>query len=648
MHRTCEEPLGFGGIVAAEINGLADFINRVLQVAAGFVRDELHQRIVMRLQCVTHSAQDAATLGAAERVPAIEGFACNCHGIGRIEIVLGHRASVRWREECIAIGLDREIATGRVAAAGAIELRWLRQTRVTARTRFQRRDRISGDEIGRDIVIEERVHERRVGAILEQAPHKIRQQVFMTTDRRIDAHRQLRLSSGVKRLAHAVQALEFEIGAARARRHAANGGDRVRVVGCELRENRIGLQEIARAGEIVDVSRGFRGPDREIGAAHDLRALHFAIPVRAFDQARLDARATTARERSQHLYQFACALLIRLDRKTQTFPALERRFEREALKQAHRHDQAIGFFGVERQPDIPFLGALSELQYARIELAHYALFLACFVTRMQRRELHRNTVRRLRASAARGLADRVDRRGVSREITRCVFVGAGALAQHVERVARGEAGTDHAAAALQGGVDVAAEHELLAENAHRLHGAGAHDGLAQPLHDFAEHFAGFALHLFGQVHDAPGQHQAPSTGIDQPMIGIAEMLSPAASRDFLGDQFVSRLFVRHAQQSFGEAHQRQALSIGEAELFEEAFHHALAALQAAGLHDQRPGLCSNRGARGWIERRIRQHGRNRRILILIFQRVERVPVDSGGRVWRRGGLHGRLLLASGR
>ena len=189
---------------------------------------------------------------------------------------------------------------------------------------------------------------------------------------------------------------------------------------------------------------------------------------------------------------------------------------------------------------------------------------------------------------------------------------------------------------------------MLAEDAHRLHGACAHDWLAQALDDLSEHFAGFALHLFGQVHDAPGEHQSPRPGIDQPVIGIAEMLGPAAGRDFLRDQFVGRLFVRHAQQSFGEAHQRQALGVRKTELFEEALHHALAALQAAGLHHQSPGLSAHRSTRGGIERRAGQHGSDRSVLVPIFDRVERVPVDGGGRVWRRGGLHGGLLRASSR
>ena len=362
MHRTGEEPLSFGGVVAAEIDRFAHFVDTVLQATACFVSNELHQRVVMRLKRVSHGSQNARTFRAAECVPAFERIARSGDRVSRRERGLGRGAFARqWRIKRVAIGFDRQIAAGRVAAAGAVELRRLRQARVTARTRFQCRDRISGDEIGRDIVIEERMHERRVGAVLQQTPNEIRQQIFVAADRRINTHRQLRLSGSVKRLAHAVQALELKIGAASARGHAANGGDGVRIVRRELREDRAGLQQIARAGEIVDIRRGFGGPDREVGAAHDLRALHFTVPVRTFDQTRLNASATAARERGQHLDQLARALLISLDRKTQAFPALQRRLKREALKQAHRHDEAVRLFSIERQADVPLLGALREL-----------------------------------------------------------------------------------------------------------------------------------------------------------------------------------------------------------------------------------------------------------------------------------------------
>ena len=93
----------------------------------------------------------------------------------------------------------------------------------------QRRDRhgvVGGDR-----------HEGRIGAVLQQAPHQIGQQIAVAADRRIGPAgdvgtilAQLR----VERLAHAVQALKLESAVAAGK--FENGRDRQRIVGGELRE----------------------------------------------------------------------------------------------------------------------------------------------------------------------------------------------------------------------------------------------------------------------------------------------------------------------------------------------------------------------------------------------------------------------------
>jgi hypothetical protein len=125
------------------------------------------------------------------------------------------------------------------------------------------------------------------------------------------------------------------------------------------------------------------------------------------------------------------------------------------------------------------------------------------------------------------------------------------------------------------------------------------------------------------------------------------VFAPIAGGNLLGDQFVGRLFVRHAQQRLGEAHEREALGVGQSEFLEEALHDALAALQVAGARDKRAGLGVDAGAGGGIERRVRQQCGDRGLFILVFQRVERVPVGSGGGVSCWSGLHGRHLRARG-
>ncbi len=46
-----------------------------------------------------------------------------------------------------------------------------------------------GDDLGRHVVVEQRVHEGGVGAVLQQAAHQIGQQVLVAADRRVDAQR---------------------------------------------------------------------------------------------------------------------------------------------------------------------------------------------------------------------------------------------------------------------------------------------------------------------------------------------------------------------------------------------------------------------------------------------------------------------------
>src|SRR3546814_8900279 len=72
----------------------------------------------------------------------------------------------------------------------------------------------SSDVCSSDLVLNA-VHEGGVGAVLQQAPHQVGQQILMAADRRIDAARQVHLVRPddllVERLAHAVQALELEV-----------------------------------------------------------------------------------------------------------------------------------------------------------------------------------------------------------------------------------------------------------------------------------------------------------------------------------------------------------------------------------------------------------------------------------------------------
>jgi transcription elongation factor len=80
------------------------------------------------------------------------------------------------------------------------------------------------------------VHERRVGAVLQQPAHQVGQQVAVLAHRGVDAAGDGRVLQhlAVHAFAHAVQALHLE-GRARRLRQLHDGGDGAGVVGGELR-----------------------------------------------------------------------------------------------------------------------------------------------------------------------------------------------------------------------------------------------------------------------------------------------------------------------------------------------------------------------------------------------------------------------------
>ena len=72
--------------------------------------------------------------------------------------------------------------------------------------------RIARDIRRRDLVIDNLVHERRVGPVFQKAPYEISQKVAVGTDRGVDAApRIFRLfHDAMQGLPHAMQALELE------------------------------------------------------------------------------------------------------------------------------------------------------------------------------------------------------------------------------------------------------------------------------------------------------------------------------------------------------------------------------------------------------------------------------------------------------
>jgi hypothetical protein len=126
----------------------------------------------------------------------------------------------------------------------------------------RRLDRIGDQLVDVDVRVGDAVHERRVGAVLQQAADQVREQRLVGADRRIDAARPAepavsarRDDVGVQRLAHPVQALELvapALGVVTGERR--DRAQRVRVVGRELRLDRIGRASSWRAAARYETS----------------------------------------------------------------------------------------------------------------------------------------------------------------------------------------------------------------------------------------------------------------------------------------------------------------------------------------------------------------------------------------------------------
>ena len=328
-------------VVAQEVGRLAHFRDRVGVRLAGFAHDEANERVVSRFEEVGGAAQDDGALRGRDRG---ESGGCAIADVERRGDFVSARmpgeaddvAPVRGVQDRLAPlvlrGARRKGAPGRLGACvqsvgelgeaffvGEIEparVDAIRRIEIAGRRnlvvrRPERLDRAGGlNGIGDKVVdgharVGDAVHERGVGAVLEQPADEIGEQGLVRADRRVDPARTIELVAAdhllVERFAHAVQALEFvlaaiEIGTS----EDEHGSERLRIVGGELRIDRVRRREqFARAGEIAHIGVDLAGEHRKAVEAVDLRALDLRIPIGALDQAdHQPAAASGARDRS--------------------------------------------------------------------------------------------------------------------------------------------------------------------------------------------------------------------------------------------------------------------------------------------------------------------------------------------------------------
>ena len=261
LGRAAEVAFGQHGVVAAEVGSLADFGHAVVQGLAGLARKQGDQPVHIGFQRIGHGAQHSAPARAALAVPGDLGAGGGVDGgvdvslgrfrdmaqdAGRIERI-GDRLGIGPGLELAAddraggqglavdllqrdgvaltVGGLRIVAAQRVLAVHVHVLRG-RDLGVAVGVGLDGGDGVGGDGGSGHPLVQQGVDERGVGPVLEQAAHQIGQQVLMPADGGIgaDRHGAEGVTGGVvERLAHAVQALEFDLHRALGR-HPVDGG----------------------------------------------------------------------------------------------------------------------------------------------------------------------------------------------------------------------------------------------------------------------------------------------------------------------------------------------------------------------------------------------------------------------------------------
>ena len=235
----------------------------------------------------------------------------------------------------------------------------------------------------------------------------------------------------------------------------------------------------------------------------------------------------------------------------------ERRIGEERREQRKAELKLVLLLGVDGEWQPGIAHRQREVAHARQQLLHQHRLLLRRVARMQRRELHREAraplqrivgPRRRRARPVTNGGDGVE---IAKQIAVGVLGRARGLAEHVE----GEAVPfmPLVLRRVQRVADALAEHELIAENAHRLAQCLADERLPAPPEQPLQQTREIAALALAPIDDLAGQHQAVGRGIDEQQLRVPEMPRPVAGADGAGDQPIRGVGVRNTKQRLGEA-----------------------------------------------------------------------------------------------
>ena len=587
-------PHGLAGVVAQEVDRLAHLGDRVRVGFPGLAHDEADENVDVVLERIGGASQRRGArprrraspaprrlLGGGDGHPNFVrvGMPRHPHNVApvrRIEHRFAGRSAAgrigrpgppaaqfetgEKRGEPIFV---RKIEPARVRTLRPVEIAGSADFLVRSAWRLDRardRNRIEDEFVDSDVLVGDAIDEGRVRAVLEQAAHEIGEQRLVRTDRRVDATRPIELVAPddllVERFAHAMQALKLVLAAiVIGSGHRQNGGERLGVMGGELRKDGVRRDEqFARAGEVGDVGVDLAGKDGKPLEAIDLRPLDLRIPVGPFDEPDHQPSARPPGEINQPIDDERATFAIGLNDEAEAVPLLEIVIEAQRLEEVERNLEAVGLLRVDIQSDVVASRQRGEAFHAREEFAHHAGALQAGIAGMEGGELDRDARPLVDASFRGRFADGVDRVFIVGVVALGVIRRRRRFAEHV--VGIGESFRLRLAAGGERLLNRPPLDELLAHEAHRDVDALANDRFAAA-RDEARQRSGKAL--LARRRDQPaGEHKPPGRRIDEKRGTLADVGSPVAWRQLVANQRVAGGDVGDAQQGLGEAHQRHA------------------------------------------------------------------------------------------
>ena len=194
----------------------------------------------------------------------------------------------------------------------------------------------------------------------------------------------------VQRLAHAVQALEFEAVFIIAR-HRDYGSARMGVVGGKLWIDTVApVEQHLRAGHVTDIGVDLAGEDREALDPQLLRQLDLGIPVRTLDQSHHDFSVKSLGQIVERFDHRGSAPTVSLHHDSEAFPAGQSRIGQQGFDNIQRQIQPVLFLCIDIETDIGFGCLLRQFQRPWHQLGQHRFAVRVFVTWMQRRQLYRD------------------------------------------------------------------------------------------------------------------------------------------------------------------------------------------------------------------------------------------------------------------